>query len=181
MSEGKRKVAVVTDSASSLTQAMGQGLIAIAAGGAAAAGEDAAAVVRLVEELVPRMNIIFTVETLEYLHKGGRIGGAAALVGSMLNIKPVMCVKDGRIEPLERPRTRRHAVERLLELVAEQAGPSRAVRAAVFHCAAPEAGQNLAEQMVHRYACEGVLTVEAGPIIGAHAGPGTLGVAFYAI
>lgn len=145
---------------------IGLGLMAIAAASAAAAGQDAATVVRLVEELIPKMNIIFTVETLEYLHKGGRIGGAAALAGSVLSIKPVLCVKDGRIEPLEKPRTRGHAIERVVNLVAEQAG-------------SPDAAQNLAEQMAFRYQCKELLTVEASPIIGTHAGPGTLGVAFY--
>ncbi len=158
---------------------IGLGLMAIAAARAAAVGQDAATVVRLVEELIPKMNLIFTVETLEYLHKGGRIGGAAALAGFALNIKPVLYVKDGRIEPLEKPRTRRRAIERMLELVAEQAGASRLMHAAVFHCAAPDAAQNLAEQLAFRYECKGLLTVEAGPIIGTHAGPGTLGVAFY--
>jgi len=158
---------------------MGLGLMAIAAARAAAAGQDAASVVRLVEELIPKMNIIFTVETLEYLHKGGRIGGAAALVGSMLSIKPVLYVRDGRIEPLEKPRTRRRAIERVFDLMAERVALSKAVHAAVFHCAAPDAARSLAEQLAFRCPCKELLTVEAGPIIGTHAGPGTLGVAFY--
>jgi len=160
---------------------VGLGLIAITAARAAAAGQDAATVVRLVEELIPKMNIIFTVETLEYLHKGGRIGGAAALAGSVLSIKPVLYMKDGRIEPLEKPRTRTRAIERVLDLVAEQAGTSGALHAAILHCAAPDAAQNLAEQLAFRYGCKELLTVEAGPIIGTHAGPGTLGVAFYTV
>ncbi len=159
----------------------GLGLVAIAAARAAAAGQDAGMVVRLVEELIPKMNLIFTVETLEYLHKGGRIGGAAALAGSVLSTKPVMCVRDGRIEPLERPRTRRRAIERVLDLVAEQAGSSDVLHAAVLHCAAPDAAQNLAKQLAYRCRCKELLTVEAGPMIGIHAGPGTLGVAFYTV
>lgn len=157
----------------------GLGLLAITAARAAAAGQDAATVVRLVQELIPRMHVIFTVETLEYLRRGGRIGGAAALVGFALSIKPVLCVRDGQIGPLEKPRTRRRAIERILDLVAEQAGPSGAMHAAVFHCAALDAAQNLAEQLATGYGCKELLAVEAGPIIGAHVGPGTLGVAFY--
>lgn len=160
---------------------IGLGLIATAAAQAAAVGQDAAMVARLVEELIPKMNLIFTVETLEYLHKGGRIGGAAALAGSVLSIKPVLCVRDGRIEPLEKTRTRRRAIERVLDLVAEQVGSSDVMHAAVFHCTAPDAAQNLAEQLAFRYRCKELLTVEAGPIIGVHAGPGTLGVAFYTV
>jgi DegV family protein with EDD domain len=160
---------------------IGLSLMAIAAARAAAAGQDAAQVVQLVQELIPKTNVIFTVETLEYLHKGGRIGGAAALVGSALSIKPVLCVKNGRIEPLEKPRTRRRAIERMLDLVAEKAGTSGALHVAVLHCAVPEAAMNVAEQLAFRYQCEELLTVDAGPIIGTHAGPGTLGVAFYSV
>jgi len=160
---------------------MGLGLMSIAAARAAAAGEDAATVVRLVEELIPKMNLIFTVETLEYLRKGGRIGGATALVGFALSIKPVLYVKDGRIEPLEKPRTRGRAIERVVNLVAEQAGSPDVMHAVVLHCAAPDAARNLAAQLATRYECKELLTVEAGPIIGTHAGPGTLGVAFYTV
>jgi len=158
---------------------LGLGLIAIAAGQAAAAGQDAARVVRLVEGIIPRMNILFTVDTLEYLRKGGRIGGAAALLGLALRIKPVLCVREGRIEPLEKPRTRARAVGRLLDLMVERVGPAQAVHAAVLHCAVADETQRLAEQIAARFRCAELLTVEAGPIIGAHAGPGTLGVVFY--
>lgn len=160
---------------------IGLGLMAIAAARAAAAGQDAATVARLVEGLIPKMNIIFTVETLEYLYKGGRIGGATALLGSALNIKPVLYVKDGRIEPLERPRTRKRAVERVLDLMAERVGSSGAVHASVLHCAAPDEAQTLAGQVAARFHCVELLAVEAGPIIGTHAGPGTLGIAFYTV
>jgi len=160
---------------------MGLGLLAIAAAQAAAAGQDATQVVNLVEELIPRMNVILTVDTLENLRRGGRIGGAAALLGLALSIKPVLYLHDGRIEPLDRPRTRRRAIERVLDLVDQRAASSTALHAAVFHCAAPDAAQALADQVASRYECEELLTVEAGPTIGTHAGPGTLGVAFYTV
>jgi len=159
---------------------MGLGLMTIAAARAAAAGQDAAQVVRLVEGLIQKMNVIFTVETLEYMHKGGRIGGAVALLGFALSIKPVLYVRDGQVEPLEKPRTRKRAVGRVLDLMAEQVGSSKAVHATVLHCDAPDEVQVLAEQVAACFHCVELLTAEAGPIIGTHAGPGTLGVAFYA-
>jgi DegV family protein with EDD domain len=158
---------------------MGLGMMAIAAGRAAAAGQDATEVVRLVEELIPKMNIFFTVETLKYLHKGGRIGGATALLGSALSIKPLLYVRDGQVEPLEKPRTRKRAIGRVLDLIAERVGSSEAVYATVLQCDVPDEGQALAEQVAARFHCVELLTTEAGPIIGTHAGPGTLGVAFY--
>jgi len=119
------------------------------------------------------------VETLEYLHKGGRIGSATAFLGSALSIKPVLYVKDGRIEPLERQRTRKRAVNRLLELMEEQVG-SAEVHAAILHCEVDEEAQELGERLKARFHCaEDVLVVEAGPVIGTHAGPGTLGLVFY--
>ncbi len=158
---------------------MGLGLLPITAARAAAAGQTAAEVVRLVESLIPKTNLIFTVETLEYLQKGGRIGGATAFLGAVLDVKPVLYMKDGRVEPLERQRTRKRAVRRLLELMAEQVGSSAAVHAAVLHCAAAEEARDLAREVTARFRCAELLTVEAGPIIGTHAGPGTVGLAFY--
>ena len=158
---------------------MGLGLMAMAAARAAAAGQNTVEVVRLVEELIPKMNVIFTVETLEYLHKGGRIGGASALLGTALKIKPVLHLRDGQIEPLEKTRSKKRATGRLLHLMAERIGASEAVHAAVLHCNESDEAQLLADQISEQFSCVSLLIVEAGPIIGTHAGPGTLGVAFH--
>jgi DegV family protein with EDD domain len=158
---------------------MGLGLMAIAAARASAAGEDAEAIVRLVEGMIDKMGIFFTVETLEYLHKGGRIGGATALIGSLLSIKPVLCVADGRVEPCEKPRSRRRAIGRVLDLVAEGIGAAQTIHAAVLHCDAPEDAQVVADQVRERFHPVELVTAETGPVIGVHGGPGTVGVAFY--
>lgn len=162
------------------TLSMGQGLIVIAAAQAASAGKNADDIIELVEGLIPKTNVLFTVETLEYLRRGGRIGGAAALLGSALKINPVLHIAEGQVEPLEKPRTRKRATARLIELMAERVGVSEAVHAAILHCDAPDDAQELAEQVAMRFNCAELLTVEAGPTIGAHGGPGTLGVTFYA-
>ncbi len=164
----------------SRSTSMDLGLVAIAAARAAAAGQDADRVVQLVEKLIPKTNIIFTVGTMEYLHRGGRIGGATALLGSALRIKPILYVRDGQVEPLEKPRTRKRAVRRVLDLMAERVGTSEAVHAVVMHCDTPDEAQVMAEQVAARFHCVELITGEAGPIIGTHTGPGTLGVAFYA-
>ena len=91
----------------SYTLSMAQGLIAIAAARAAVAGQDVTEIVRLVEDLMSRTHLIFTVETLEYLRKGGRIGGATALLGAALRVKPILHIEDGQVEPLEKPHTRK--------------------------------------------------------------------------
>jgi len=158
---------------------MGLGLMAIAAARASAAGQDAQAIVQLVEGLIDKMGIYFTVETLEYLHKGGRIGGATAMIGSLLSIKPVLCVADGRVEPCEKPRSRRRAVGRVLDLVADGVGASQTVHAAVLHCDALEDGKKVADQVTERFHPVELIIAETGPTIGVHGGPGTVGVAFY--
>jgi DegV family protein with EDD domain len=158
---------------------MGLGLMAIAAARAAAAGEDAEAIIQLVEGLIDKMGIYFTVETLENLHKGGRIGGATAFIGSLLSIKPVLSVTDGRVEPCEKPRSRRRAIGRVLDLVADGVGGAQTVHAAVLHCNAPEDGQKVADMVKERFQPVELVVAETGPTIGVHGGPGTVGVAFY--
>lgn len=164
--------------AQTLSMALGQ--LAIAAARAAANGHDAEQVVQLVEELAPKTHVIFTVETLEYLRRGGRIGGATALLGSALRVKPILHIENGQVEPLEKPRTRKRAVGRLLDLMAERVGDAEAVHVSVLHCDALKDAQSLAEKVKERFNCVELLITDAGPVIGTHAGPGTLGLAFYA-
>ena len=172
--------AIPTHVIDSESVSLGLGMMAIAAARAAAQGQDAQQVVQLLEKIKQSMNVIFTVETLEYLRKGGRIGGATAFLGSALSIKPILYVKEGRIEPLERARTRKRAVARLLELVEEKIGKSEA-HFAVLHCEADEEARELGEQVKAKFNCAELVIAEAGPIIGTHAGPGTLGLSFYPV
>ena len=117
-------------------------------------------------------------DTLEYLHKGGRIGGATAFLGSAMNIKPILHIKDGRIEPLERQRTRKRSVSRLLELMDQNVG-KQPVHVAVLHGNIPDEAHELEQQIRGRFNCVELVTSEMGPVIGVHAGPGTLGLVFY--
>ncbi len=157
---------------------LGLGMIAIAAARAAAQGQDAGQILQLVERIKKSINIIFTVDTLEYLHKGGRIGGGAAFLGSALKIKPILYVKDGRIEPLEKQRTQTRAIARMLELVEEKVGTTK-THFAILHCDAAEEAHKLGELVKARFNCADLVIAEAGSVIGTHAGPGTLGVVFY--
>jgi len=154
------------------------GLTVLMAARAAQAGQSADQVIQLAKDLIDRMNVICMVDTLEYLHRGGRIGGAAALMGSMMKIKPILHIQDGLIEPLEKPRTKKRAMERLLALIEERTG-GKPIRAAVVHCNVPDDAEALYERVQARFQCTELLSVEAGPVIGTHAGPGTVGLAFY--
>ena len=118
---------------------------------------------------------LFYVDTLEYLHRGGRIGAAAALLGSALAVKPLLTVSDGRVDTLEKVRTSARALTRLGDLAVAAAGAGQ-VDVAVAHLANPEqAGrlvEGLRERLAENLSGRDVLSLEVGPVIGAHAGPG---------
>lgn len=119
---------------------------------------------------------LFYVDTMEYLRRGGRVGAAAALVGSALEVKPLLQIENGRITPLEKVRTSAKAITRLAEL-AVLAADGRDVDVAVSHLAAPDRAQSLADRLGERIATVNKLVItEVGAVIGAHVGPGMLAV-----
>jgi DegV family protein with EDD domain len=153
---------------------MGLGWLVIAAARAAQEGQSPAQIVALVEDMMPRVRVFAALDTLEYLRKGGRVGKAVAVLGTLLDIKPLIEIRDSTVLPLERVRTRRRSVQRLIELVAEL-GPLEEL--AVLHSHAPQEAQRLAEDISFLHPLERILIAEVGVIIGTHAGPNGLGVA----
>ncbi|MFE2754168.1 DegV family protein [Actinosynnema sp. NPDC059335] len=152
---------------------MGLGFAALAA---CAAGDDADRAREAAAAAASRVRMFFCVETLDHLRRGGRIGAAAALVGTALAVKPLLHVDDGRIVPLEKVRTMGRAMGRLVDLAASAAG-SGPVVLAVHHLAAPERAAELATLLDDRVpGSTGCLISEVGAVIGAHTGPGVLGV-----
>ena len=162
-----------------LGMAMGHAVLAGAR--AAARGAEAAAVADLVRRTCEASSVVFYVDTLEYLRRGGRIGRAGAMLGSALAIKPILGLREGHIVPLERVRTASRAIARLEELAAEaaeDAGRSgRGVDLAVHHLDSPERADRLVERLTSRLPDVSVRVVELGAVVGAHVGPGTLAVA----
>jgi DegV family protein with EDD domain len=163
-----------------LSVSMGQGFVALVAARAAAAGESADNVVAAAERVRDRVQLLFTVGTLEYLHRGGRIGGAKWLVGTALNIKPLLHFVDGTIEPLAQVRTNRKVIARMLDEAEKQLGGKRMAEASVVEANSPDEGNALAEQVKGRFGLSTVYHTTLSPAIGVHGGPGTIGVAFYA-
>jgi DegV family protein with EDD domain len=143
-------------------------------------GENADAIVARLQALIPRSHLYFLVDTLEYLQKGGRIGGAAALIGSVLQVKPILELREGRVEPLERERTQRKALARLKELVLERAPHGPESHLSVLHAGVPEAAQALANDLGQQLGVTDVMVMDLTPAIVTHAGPGVLGVGFFA-
>lgn len=156
--------------------AMALGFSALAAAETAESGGTVDEAVAVAEKRAAATSAYFYVDTLEYLRRGGRIGAARALLGSALAVKPLLQLENGRIEPLEKVRTASKAIARLEEIVAERAGGAE-VDIAVHHLAAPDRAAALAERLRARLPGLGDLHVsEVGAVIGAHTGPGLLGV-----
>ncbi len=157
---------------------LGLGLLAVAAARMAARDLGTAEVVRRLEEMRQRVGILFVVDTLEYLRRGGRIGAARAWMGKLLGIKPILGVEGGEVVPVDRVRGGRAAHPRILELMAERTDASRPLLAGVAHARAPVWADRLRKLVEERFEVAELTVAEMGPTVGAHAGPGTVGVAW---
>lgn len=176
MNSAREKVNVVDSQ--SVAMALGFQVLAVAR-----AIEDGASLkdaIALAEKSHQYTGVFFAVDTLEFLHRGGRIGGAQRFIGTMLNMKPILAIQDGRVEGIERIRTKAKAQTRVLELTVEGVAGRTPVRLATLHANAAEDARALltrAEQELNPV--ESFLT-EVSPTVGTHAGPGTVGLAFMA-
>ncbi|MFI6451152.1 DegV family protein [Streptosporangium amethystogenes] len=167
---------VPVDVVDSRSIAMGLGFPVLAAAGAAAAGATRTEVADAARRRAESIRSFFYVDTLEYLRRGGRIGAAATLLGSALMIKPILHLHDGAIVPLEKVRTASRAIARLEDLAVEAAGITP-VEVAVQHLGAVARAEALAARLPRRIpALVEVTVVEVGSVIGAHVGPGMLGI-----
>ena len=168
---------VVLDSNST---AMAMGFHVLTAARAAQAGANLAECQKLAEEAQKHTGVYFVVDTLEFLRRGGRIGGAQAMLGSALNLKPLLELRDGRIESVEKVRTKSKAINRMIELVVEKTAGRTPIRLATLHAnAEAEAKSALKAAAARLHPVEQILA-SVSPAIGAHAGPGTIGLAYMA-
>ncbi len=160
---------------------MGLGWQALAAARARDEGATAEEIIAAAEAVRNNLHVIFTVETLEYLHRGGRIGAAAKLLGTAFQLKPLLFIRPelGMIEPLERVRSRKRSLSRLLEYTLEQVDTNRPLHAAVLQAmAAPEADA-LVDELRSRVSPVELVKANVTPVVGTHAGPGVVGIAAY--
>jgi len=166
----------------SLSTSMALGFQVLSASRMAGIGASLAEVKSVAQEAMKHTGVYFALNTLEFLHRGGRIGGAAAFMGTMLNLKPLLELRDGRIEAVERVRTFSKTVSRLLDLVEakveKEKGP---IRLAAIHANDLEKAEELLERAVKRFSntvvTDAVITA-VSPVLGTHTGPGALGLAF---
>lgn len=158
---------------------MAQGFIVLEAARTAAEGGTLDEVTSVAEAMIPRVDFFATLDDLKHLHRGGRIGEAATLLGSKLKINPVLSLSHARVRVLGVGRTRRNAVRKMIDMMWEEVG-ERPVHASVFHGDALAEAERTAEQIQSRFNCVEFYITEFTPVMGAHTGPGVIGLAFYA-
>ncbi len=154
---------------------MAVGWIVILAARAARAGARLEEIKALVEDTIPRAHVMAMLNTLEYAQRGGRLGKGAALIGTLLNVKPIISLIDGEVQPIEKVRTARRAAERLIEIVLAS-GPIQEL--AVMHAAGLELAQQLKNSLSAHLPDRHILIGETGPVLGTHVGPGAVGIAW---
>jgi DegV family protein with EDD domain len=156
-----------------------QGWMVIEAARAALAGKSLDDIVPLVKEMIPKTRMIQTADTLRYLYMGGRIGKAQHLMGSLLNIKPLIGMEDGVIVSLGTARSRPKAYARIADIMEEAVGHLGRVKVAFVHAAALEEIEKLRAEVEQRLTCVETLVAELSPALGVHTGPGTAGVCYF--
>jgi DegV family protein with EDD domain len=176
LSSGKEKVDVVDSN----TTAMALGFMVLSVARAAMEGASLADCKALAEKARDHVGVYLTVETLEFLHRGGRIGGATRFLGTALNLKPIMEITGGRVEAVERVRTRGKALDRLVELVAERCAGKSPVRMATLHADAEADAKSLLDKITPLVNPVESVFAAVSPAVGANAGPGTVGLAWMA-
>lgn len=174
LTSGKEKV----DFIDSETTAMAMGFLALHVAKAAVEGASLEECKRLAEAARSHVGVYLTVDTLEFLHRGGRIGGAQRFLGTALNLKPVLTVEGGRVEPVERVRTRGKALDRVVELVAEKCAGKSPVRIATLHADSEADAKIMLDKIKPLLNPVESVFAAVSPAVGANTGPGTVGLAY---
>lgn len=162
----------------SRTLSMAHGFVVLAAARAAQAEATFTEVVEAAKAMIPKVNLLAVLETLEYAHRSGRIPAIAALAGSLLRINPILEVGDGQITIFARVRTKRKAVERMIEEAKKRVGDNL-MHVAILHGDVLEEAKRLRERMTTHFNCAELHIAEIPAVLGVHTGPGALGLAFY--
>lgn len=160
--------------------AMALGFNVLTVARAAAEGASLEECKALAIRAIPNTGVLFGVDTLEFLHRGGRIGGGARFLATALNIKPILEIQDGRVEGVERIRTRRKCLARIVELLIDRVGGRQPVRLAALHAKAQDDARFLLNAAEAELKPVETVFTEVSPVVGVHAGPGTVGLAYMA-
>lgn len=176
LTSGKEKV----DFVDSQTTAMAMGFVVLHVARAAVDGASLAECKALAEHARQFVGLYLTVDTLEFLHRGGRIGGAQRFLGTALNLKPILTVEGGRVEPVERVRTRGKALDRVVELVVERCAGKTPIHLATLHADAESDARVMLDKISPMVKPVDSVFAAVSPAVGANTGPGTVGLAWMA-
>jgi DegV family protein with EDD domain len=163
----------------STTAAAGQGLVVLAAARAAAAGKSLNEVKGMADDVMSKTNIFAMLDTLQYLARSGRVPQAAAMVNSILNIKPIFTLNHSDAHTVALPRNTKSAIKRIVKLMEDDIDRNRPLHVAVMHADALEHAVNLEKRISSRFNCNEIFITEFTPVMGVHTGPGLFGVAYY--
>lgn len=158
---------------------MALGLMVIKAAEVAQAGGSLEEVSQVAKDMIGKVTVMFVLDTLEFLHKGGRIGGAKRLLGSMLALKPVLQLQDGKIEAYDSVRTKKKAIAAMLSHFYEDAVGKDSIHATVYHGVAEKEAAAVLAEMKERVELKTSVLTKLSPVLGVHTGPGTVGIAYY--
>jgi DegV family protein with EDD domain len=158
---------------------MGMGYAALAAAEAASQGASIFEISAIIEDLQPRTHLFAALSTLKYLAMGGRVSNFAASMGNMLNVKPILTIRDGKLDLLERVRTKKKAWERVIELAAIKTGDKQIEKMCVLHVNAPDMARQFTAEIRSRMSCPtDIPLVEVTPGLSVHSGAGMVGTVF---
>ena len=158
---------------------MALGLLVIFAAQKLESGASPDEVAASIAPVIQGMRVYFVVDTLEFLHRGGRIGGAQRLIGSMLAMKPVLQLQDGKIDSLASVRTKKKAIQSMLSVFEEDAVDKDIIHLTVFHGVAAEEAEDIRAYLEDKYHPTTLVLSKLSPVLGVHTGPGTVGIAYY--
>lgn len=161
----------------SIAMALGFQVLTVAR--AANQGASLAECKRLAESGIDKSGVVFVVDTLEFLHRGGRIGGAKRFVGTLLNVKPVLAVEDGKVVSLDSVRTNKKALAAIIDLIEERTKGKKNIRLATLHANNLATAKAVLDEAAERIPCVETVLSELSPVVGTHAGPGAVGLAYY--
>jgi DegV family protein with EDD domain len=134
-----------------------------------------------IQRIIPRVQMLQTADTLKYLHMGGRIGSAKHLLGNMLNIKPIISMRDGEIIALGQARTLQRVYQKMIQVIKESIGPRGIIKIAYVHADALEKVQELRDLVEQHVQVAETIIAELSPALGVHSGPGTIGLCYYQV
>jgi len=165
----------------SLAGSTALGFMCVEASRMAGAGKSPEEIIARLDEIRSRINVILTLDTLEYSRKSGRVGGLSAAVASLLNVKPIVNLEDGLLDVMEKVRTRKKSLNRLLDIVEERVGTTTPINLGVLHARVFEVGEEMLSRTEERFNCQETYVADLCASLTVQFGPGTVGMCFYEV